>query len=109
MKTLILTSKDKVIGYYSTLESRAVYFFLKGVKHFGYYPENQENTPILEAQRLMIERIFAKLNLKSGSLLLDAGCGEGETAIYLARKYQIRARGIDILDFNIEKANRKRT
>ena len=27
----------------------------------------------------------------------------------MARKYQIRARGIDILDFNIEKANRKRT
>ncbi len=108
MKTLISTPKDKVINYYSTFESRAIYFVLKGVKHFGYYQEGQENIPVLEAQRLMIERIFEKLNLKSGSLLLDAGCGEGETAIYLARKYQIKARGIDILNFNIEKANKKR-
>ncbi len=62
MKTLIPTSKDKVISYYSTLESRAVYFALKGVKHFGYYPEDQENISILDAQRLMIEKVFKKLS-----------------------------------------------
>jgi len=107
MKTQILNKEDRVIHYYSTLESRAIYFVLKGVKHFGYYPKGRENISVSEAQKLIIERIFKKLNLQNESFLLDAGCGEGEAALYLANKYNVRVNGIDILDFNIEKAIKK--
>jgi len=102
-------SQKKVIDYYRTRESRWGYnFLLKGVKHLGYYPEGREKISMSEAQRLMTEELYTTLNLGGDSLVLDAGCGEGETAIILAKKYQLRVRGIDILDFNIKKANEKR-
>jgi len=102
--------QKKIIDYYSTKESQWGYaFLLKGVRHFGYYPEGQENISMAEAQRLMVEKLYAKLNLRPDSLLLDAGCGEGEVATYLANKYQLQVKGVDLLDFSIEKATQKRT
>jgi len=101
--------KQVIIEYYKTLGSRLWYgFILKGIKHFGYYPVGKENISIKEAQKLMMAKVYEKLALKNNPYLLDAGCGEGETAFYLADKYKIRISGIDILDFNIEKANRKK-
>ena len=104
------TPQQKIIDYYAREESRWGYsLLLKGVRHFGYYPEGDEKISITEAQRLMVEQLYKKLGLKADALLLDAGCGEGEVAIYLANKYQLQIKGIDILDFSIKKANEKRT
>ena len=103
------TPQQKIIDYYARGESRWGYsLLLKGVRHFGYYPESNEKISMAEAQRLMVEQLYKKLGLKADALLLDAGCGEGEVAIYLANKYQLQIRGIDILDFSIKKANEKR-
>jgi len=103
------TAQQKVIDYYTRKESRWWYsLLLKGVKHFGYYPEGRERIPMAEAQQLMVDKLYEKFDLKAGSLLLDAGCGEGGVATYLASKYQFQIRGIDLLDFSIENANEKR-
>ena len=105
----MLTPQQKVIDYFASIESRLGYFLLlKGVKHFGYYPEGQEKISMAEAQRLMVEKLYKKLNLKPNSLLLDAGCGEGEVATYLANKYKFQIKGVDLLKFSIEKANKKK-
>ena len=104
-----ITPQQKVIDYFTKKESRWGYsLFLKGIKHFGYYPESKEKLSMAEAQRLMVEKLHEKLDLETNSLLLDAGCGEGEVATYLANKYQFRVRGVDLLNFSIEKAIQKR-
>lgn len=101
--------QQKVIDYYRTRESRWGYgFLLKGVKHFGYYAAGEEKLSMSEAQHRMIEKLYEVLDLHESSLILDAGCGEGETAVYLANKHQLHVRGVDLLDFNIKKADEKR-
>ena len=108
-KEVVLTPQQKVIDYFTQKESHLGYsLLLKGVRHFGYYPAGQEKISMAEAQRLMVEKLYEELNLKSNSLLLDAGCGEGEVAIYLATKYQFQIEGVDLLKLSIDKANKKR-
>ena len=100
----------KVIDYFSTKESKWGYtLFLKGTKHFGYYPEGKENISISEAQHLMEAKLAEKLSLPAESLVLDAGCGEGKVAIYLAQKYGYNIKGVDLLDFSLQKANEEIT
>lgn len=103
-----LQHKDKlrkVIKYFNTKESRFGYsLLLKGTKHFGYYPRGKENISMTKAQRLMEDKLAEKLNLPSNSLILDAGCGEGNVATYLAEKYKYSIYGIDLLDFAIKKS-----
>jgi len=97
-------NKNPVINYYHSAESRLGYRLLKGVKHFGYYPECKEVIPMLEAQMLMNEQLADKLSLKAGSKVLDAGCGEGNVALYLTEHNGLKVDGIDLLDFNIANA-----
>lgn len=97
-------AKNPVIDYYHSLESRLGYRYLKGVKHFGYYPEDQEGISKLEAQMLMNEELAKRLSLPAGLRVLDAGCGEGNVALYLAEKRGLHIDGIDLLDFNINRA-----
>lgn len=60
-----MTQKTKeIIDYYRTKE-----LILGGTKHFGYYPDAKGNTIALPPE----------------SLILDAGCGEGTTALRLER------------------------
>jgi SAM-dependent methyltransferase len=61
-----------------------------------------------EAQRLMVEKLADALALPAGSRLLDAGCGEGGVAVQLARSRGFRIEGVDLLEWSIERANRKR-
>lgn len=103
----MVSPQDRVIRYYRTVESRLIYAFLNGEKRFGYYPPGQERIPIRVAQRNMIDRLADALRPSPGSLLLDAGCGEGGVALHLAARYNVRVEGVDILDFNIRKARKK--
>ena len=102
------TPRRKAIDYFSSRESRWGYtLLLKGIKHFGYYPAGRENLSMYKAQRLMEDKLAEMLNLDSGSLVLDAGCGEGGVAIYLAQKHRLRVEGVDLLEASIERANKK--
>ena len=104
-----LPLQQKVVDYYTTKESRWGYFLLlKGVKHFGYYPEGREDISMADAQRLMVEKLRENRDLPADSLLLDAGCGEGEVATYLANRYQFRVQGVDLQEDGITKAEKRR-
>jgi ubiquinone/menaquinone biosynthesis C-methylase UbiE len=94
--------RERVIRYYDKRESRLGYrIFLHGRKHFGYYPEGRENISMIFAQKLMEDRMGIALDLPRGSLVLDAGCGEGHTAMRLAEQFDLQVEGVDLLDFNI--------
>lgn len=95
----------EILDYYHSKESRWGYkVVLDGVKHFGYYPEGSSKISMREAMRNMMNKVGETLNLPKGSRVLDAGCGEGATAEYLARKFHLKIEGVDLLDFNIKKA-----
>lgn len=49
--------------------------------------------------------MFERLNLPPGSHVLDAGCGVGHVALYMAAR-GLQMTGIDIMDHHLEKARR---
>lgn len=95
----------KVIKYFNTQESKLGYtLLLRGTKHFGYYPKGKQKISMLQAQRLMEDKLAERLNLSANSLVLDAGSGEGNVAINLTTKHGLRIYGVDLLDFAVNKA-----
>jgi cyclopropane fatty-acyl-phospholipid synthase-like methyltransferase len=53
------------------------------------------------------DHIIEQFNLKPGSYVLDAGCGEGEFLIRVAERYEIKGFGVDINKFLIDRAQDK--
>lgn len=102
-----MKSNNTVVNYYQTLESKLGYRWLHGVKHFGYFPIGKDGISNRDAQMLMNEQLAKTLELPKQSVVLDAGCGEGGVAFYLAEKYCLNVRGIDLLDFNIRRARKE--
>ena len=99
---------QKVIKYFNTVESKWGYtLLLKGTKHFGFYPKGKEKISMSNAQKLMEDKLAEKLDLPANSLVLDAGSGEGNVAINLAKKYGLHIYGVDLLDFAVSKATSK--
>jgi len=97
-----------VIHYFKMMESRLGYdLLLGGTKHFGLYRPGDSAWNWQAALRRMEDKLGKELALPKESRVLDAGCGVGDVAGYLARHYGIYVCGIDILDFNITAANRR--
>ncbi|SRR6266498_40980 len=102
------TNEEAVIGYYNRSESKRGYvLFLKGTKHFGYYNVGDKPRQFNKALRQMEALLGQKLNLPEGSVVLDAGCGMGDVASYLAKNNKLKIEGVDILDFNIKEAKKR--
>ena len=89
--------------YYHRLESRIGYrLILGGTRHFGYYkPGTWWPFPINQALRAMEKQLYETLGLQKNALLLDAGAGVGNVAIYMAKK-QLRVKAIDLLDMHLQ-------
>jgi ubiquinone/menaquinone biosynthesis C-methylase UbiE len=99
---------DQVRAYYRKKESRWGYrLFFSGVRHFGYYPTEAPGITMREAQRNMEDVVGQALQLPPGSLVLDAGCGEGSTARRLATKFDLRVDGVDLLAESVSLAKKR--
>jgi ubiquinone/menaquinone biosynthesis C-methylase UbiE len=97
-----------VIHYFKMMESRLGYdLLLGGAKHFGLYRPGDSAWSWQAALRRMEDKLGKELALPRESRVLDAGCGVGDVAGYLAQHYGLYVCGIDILDFNIAAANRR--
>ena len=103
-----MADEKDVIDYYNTRESKQGYMlFLNGTKHFGYYNSNDKPWQFNKALRQMETELAKNLDLPAGSKVLDAGCGMGDVASFLASKHGLEVTGIDILDFNIDEAQKR--
>jgi sterol 24-C-methyltransferase len=103
------SNTQEVIRYYNKTESRVGYnLVLGGTKHFGYYSHGDNPWAFKAAMRRMEEKLASALDLPAGSTVLDAGCGVGDVAINLASNHGLRIVGIDILNFNIAEAYKRR-
>jgi cyclopropane-fatty-acyl-phospholipid synthase len=70
------------------------------------YFERDDDT-LATAQTNKLDHICRKLRLKPGEMLLDVGCGWGALAIWAARHYHVRVRGITLSQNQFEYAQRR--
>lgn len=60
-----------------------------------------------DAQRAKMERVCRKLALEAGDRVVDAGCGWGALALYMARHYDARVRAFNLSHEQVEYARRR--
>ncbi len=97
---------DLVAQYYDETWQDQRLFWSNGHNlaiHMGYWDKDTKShaESLNNLNKIMAER----LNLKRGESLLDAGCGVGGPAIWLANNYGIKVTGITISPLQKEKAN----
>ncbi|MGV2495779.1 class I SAM-dependent methyltransferase [Pelagerythrobacter aerophilus] len=71
----------------------------------AYWP--REDMTLGEAQEAKLAHIAAKLLLEDGQSVLDIGCGWGGMAIYLARHFDLRVKGITLSEEQIALARQR--
>ncbi|MEV4456053.1 methyltransferase domain-containing protein [Microbispora sp. NPDC049633] len=75
-----------------------------GQIHMWYWYDDEDDTPLAEAIHRLGRKVTDTLGLRPGEHLLDAGCGPGATAVFLARTYGVRVTGVTVSRFEIDTA-----
>ncbi|CRK59454.1 gamma-tocopherol methyltransferase @ delta-tocopherol methyltransferase [Alloactinosynnema sp. L-07] len=78
-----------------------------GQLHMWYWYDREDPAPLTEALHRITRKVTATLGLRADEHLLDAGCGPGETAIYVAKEFGAKVTGISVSGFEIDKANER--
>ena len=104
--TSLISKNPTVQQYYTSLESRIGYrLFLADTRHYGYYESADAwPWPIHDHLRAMEAKLFAALRCPDGSKVLDAGCGVGHVALYMAKEGSYHVECIDLVERHIAKA-----
>ena len=92
-----------VSDYYHTLESRVGYrLILGGTRHFGYYEAGTLwPFPISSALQYIEECLYQTLGLADNTVVLDAGTGNSNIAIYIVKK-DLKIKAINIFNIYIK-------
>jgi cyclopropane fatty-acyl-phospholipid synthase-like methyltransferase len=72
--------------------------------HFGYWDANTRHHG--EALNQLNLALASRIGIRPGMRILDAGCGVGGSAIWLARTYDVEVVGITPVTSQIDRANR---
>lgn len=100
-------SERQIVQYYDTCESdyRLLWHLDRHLAmHYGYW---DGGTRLLrEALVNMNSYVSAKLALSAGERVLDAGCGVGGSAIYIARRWPVEVRGITLSEKQAARATK---
>jgi tocopherol O-methyltransferase len=72
--------------------------------HHGYYPPDSPARNHQQAQIRLIEEALSWADIAEPEDILDAGCGVGGSARYLARKYGAHVLGVNISSVQIQRA-----
>jgi tocopherol O-methyltransferase len=72
--------------------------------HFGFYDENTRHHA--EALANMNRELATRAGLRGGDRVLDAGCGVGGSAIWLARELGARVVGVNVVPGDVERGRR---
>lgn len=82
------------------------FFYHKSINaiHYGFWDNDVKDhkEALLNVNKFLAETV----NIKSGDVILDAGCGIGGSAIWLAKKYAVKVIGITISDKQIVEAKK---
>lgn len=91
--TTAIANKERVKEHYNLLST--YYRSLWGTHiHHGFWKTGNESKE--KAQDQLIDELATKAELKSGTKVLDVGCGIGGSAVYLEKNYGVEVTGITI-------------
>lgn len=71
----------------------------------AYFP--RPDSSLEDAQMAKMDRVCRKLRLRPGERVVEAGCGWGALAIYMAREYGVRVRALNVSTEQIAYARAK--
>lgn len=93
--------KHKIIEHYDVVSP--YYYSLWGEHiHHGYWVRGDESKETAQLQ--LIDLLAQLANIKTGSRILDIGCGFGGSSLYLAKKYGASTTGITISPVQVRMA-----
>ena len=93
-KHKIIEHYDVVSPYYSSLWGEHI--------HHGYWVRGDESKEAAQIQ--LMDHLAQLANIKTGSRILDIGCGFGGSSLYLTKKYQASTTGITISPVQVQMA-----
>ena len=93
-KRKIIEHYDAVSPYYNSLWGEHI--------HHGYWLRGDESKETAQIQ--LIDHLAQLADIKTGSRILDIGCGFGGTSLYLAKKYGASVTGITISPVQVRMA-----
>ena len=106
-----LEYNKSIVSYYDNtrLDYRILWFGKKNRSvHFGYYDNEIKSHG--EALLNLNKVLALKSGVKDGDIILDAGCGQGGSSVWLAENYNVKVTGITLVPHqvvNAQKAARK--
>lgn len=101
-----MTPQQATAKYYARLGSRLGYLLvMRRSQHFGYYDATHQTEDA--AQRRYHEKFSELLRLQPGAQVLDAGCGQGVVACYLAKQSGAHVTGITIAKHEVISATQR--
>jgi len=96
--------KDGILGYLALLGVLAL-VFPSVLQELQWQLYKEYDVPFEPTPPVVVEEMLSLVDIKSGDLLYDLGCGDGRIVIAAAKKYGIRAIGIDIDPVLITESN----
>lgn len=99
--------KKSIVSYYDAtqLDYKFLWFGKKNRSvHFGYYDHEVKthHESLLNLNKVMAQ----KSGVKNGDVILDAGCGQGGSAVWLAQNYHVQVTGITLVPHQVKKAQK---
>lgn len=98
--------KETIIKYYDYTLPFYRFFYHKNSNsvHYGFWDKGTKNH---QEALSNVNKFLAEIaKVKSGDFILDAGCGVGGSAIWLAKNYNVKAVGITISNKQVEEARK---
>lgn len=71
--------------------------------HFGYYDQSVKSHA--DALLNLNKELARRAGIKDGDLILDAGCGQGGSSLWLAETYDVKVSGITLVPHQVHIAN----
>jgi len=99
--------RKSIVNYYDAtqLDYSILWFGKKNRSvHFGYY--DQEVKTHDEALLNLNKVLAQKGEVKDGDIILDAGCGQGGSSVWLAENYDVQVSGITLVPHQVKKAKK---
>jgi len=96
-----------IVSYYDNtrLDYRILWFGKKNRSvHFGYYDHEVKTHG--EALLNLNKVLALKGRVKDGDIILDAGCGQGGSSVWLAENYNVQVTGITLVPHQVKKAQK---
>src|SRR5688500_934131 len=90
---------DAIVEYYNSSQFYYTHFWSRTALHYGLWYDDTRN--LAEAIRNTDKLVIQVLAITSADVVLDAGCGVGGTAMYIAETTGARVAGVTLSDVQL--------